>query len=80
MWWELVRKNIFEDFIKIRRKQIRESIVHLGMSKEIERYIWNTVSNHKRGYATPRIPYLLEAFLLSEKLLKNGFFCSSIIS
>jgi len=45
------------------------------MSKEFERYIWRAVSNHKRGYKTPRIPYLLDAFLFDgERILMNANF------
>ena len=75
MWWELVKKNIFEDFIHVKKKQVQECIEHLRMSKEFEGYIWRAVSNHKRGYKTPRIPYLLDAFLFDGKrILMNTNF------
>lgn len=67
MWWELVQKNIFEGYIDIRKTQVRTCIEHLGYSKEFETFIWEVISKNKRGYKTPRIPYLLEAFLFDSK-------------
>lgn len=63
MWWELVSKNIFEGMFEVKKAQVRECVAHLRMSDEFESYAWNTMQAHKRGYATPRIPYLLEAAL-----------------
>lgn len=63
MWWELVTKNIFEDRIDVKKMRVRECVVHLGLSSTFETYAWETIQTHKRGYATPRIPYLLEAAL-----------------
>lgn len=31
---------------------------------------WETIIQHKRGYARPRIPYLLDAFLFDGKRIK----------
>jgi ribonuclease HII len=70
MWWELVQKHIFEDALIVKKKQMQECIAHKGYSKEFENYVWNIVSEHKRGYSTPRIPYLLDAFLFNGKRIK----------
>lgn len=63
MWWQLVRKNIFEDFIDVKKTRIRECIEHDRHSKVFETYVWDEILKNKGGYATPRIPYLLDAFL-----------------
>ena len=65
MWWELARKNIFESFLEIKKTQIQDCIQHKGYSKMFENYIWDIISQHKRGYRTPRVPYLLDAFLFN---------------
>lgn len=65
MWWELARKNIFEDFMEIKKTQVQDCIQHKRYSKTFEKYAWNIISKHKRGYRTPRVPYLLDAFLFN---------------
>jgi hypothetical protein len=63
MWWECVRKNIFEGYITIKKTRIRECIQHKGYSKDLEEKVWKMCEENKRGYSHPRVPYLLEAFL-----------------
>lgn len=63
MWWELVTKNIFEDRLEVKKTRVRECVEHLGLSNAFETYAWQAIQTHKRGYSTPRIPYLLEAAL-----------------
>ncbi|HLR71829.1 MAG TPA: hypothetical protein VK085_10430 [Pseudogracilibacillus sp.] len=63
MWWELVRKNIFEDLLEVKKAHVRDAVKHMGLSKAFETYAWKIIQEHKRGYASPRIPYLLEAAL-----------------
>lgn len=63
MWWEIVRKNIFENFIEVKKTRIRECIEHDRHSKAFETYVWDEILKNKGGYASPRIPYLLGAFL-----------------
>lgn len=63
MWWECVRKNIFEGYITIKKNRIRECIQHRGYSKDLEEKVWKVCEANKRGYSHPRVPYLLEAFL-----------------
>lgn len=70
MWWELAGKSIFEESIEPKRKQVQECIQHRGHSKDFEKHVWDTISKHKRGYATPRIPYLLDAFLFDGKRIR----------
>lgn len=70
MWGEIVNKFIFEGFIEPKRKQIKDCIEHLGLSKDLERYAWERVAAHTRGSRTPRIPYLLDAFLFDGKRIR----------
>lgn len=63
MWWELVRQNIFEGFIDIKKTRMYECVEHAGHSKKFAHEVWDEVKEHKRGTAKPRIPYLLDAFL-----------------
>ncbi|RYG71265.1 MerR family transcriptional regulator [Lentibacillus cibarius] len=65
MWWELVRKNIFEDLLEVKKTQVRDAVNHMGLSKTFERDAWGIIQEHKRGYASPRIPYLLDAALFN---------------
>ena len=67
MWWEIVRKNIFEDFINVKKHRVRECIEHDRHSKKFEGYVWEEVIKNKGGYATPRVPYLLDAFLFGRE-------------
>lgn len=72
MWWELVHKNIFEDYIEPKKKQVEECCEHKGYSKTFERDVWKQISQHKRGYRTARIPFLLDAFLFEgERILMD---------
>src|SRR5699024_4711110 len=70
IWWELVRKYIFEGYIEPKKTQVQECIRHDGHSKELETYVWNAISQHKMGYAKPHIPYLLDAFLFDGNRIK----------
>lgn len=72
MWWELVSKNIFEGFFDLNKKHVQDCVEHLIMSKEFENYVWEKVSQHKMGYATARVNYLLDAFQYDdERILMN---------
>ncbi|RFA31753.1 hypothetical protein CAI16_20015 [Virgibacillus dokdonensis] len=76
MWWELVRQNIFEGFIDIKKTRMYECVEHADHSKKFAHEVWDEVKEHKRGASKPRIPYLLDAFLydgervLMEKTMK----------
>ena len=70
MWWELVRKHIFEDYIELKKRKIKACIEHRGYSSTALKRVWEEVSQHTRGYATPRVPYLLDAFLYNNHRIK----------
>lgn len=55
MWWELARKPCLRTFSMF----VRQYVEHMGLSKAFEAML----QKHKRGYTTPKIPYLLEAAL-----------------
>lgn len=55
--------------LEVKRNHVRECISHLRMSKEFQFYAWNIIQAHKSGYATPRIPYLLEAILFDDQCI-----------
>ena len=63
MWWELVRKNIFEGYIEPKKSLVMDCGEHKGYSKDFMKDAWENISQHKRGYRQSRIPYLLDAFL-----------------
>lgn len=70
MWGEIVNKFIFEGFIEPKHKQVKACVEHLGLSKNFEKYAWKRIAEHTRGYRTPRIPYLLDAFLFENKRIR----------
>ncbi|TCP18022.1 hypothetical protein EV207_1731 [Scopulibacillus darangshiensis] len=75
MWWEIVRKNIFEGFIEIKKSDVKTCIEQNRQSKAFERDVWENLRQNKRGYMTPRIPYLLDACLYDGQRIKmdNNF-------
>ncbi|HLR67916.1 MAG TPA: hypothetical protein VK105_12450 [Virgibacillus sp.] len=70
MWWELARKYNFEGYIEPKKVQIKDCINHNRQSEELEKYVWQAISQHKMGYAKPHIPYLLDAFLFDGQRIK----------
>ena len=70
IWWELVSKNIFEDFIEVKKTHVDECFNHLRFSNEFRKYAWKELKNHKRGYSTPRIPYILDGSLYNGQRIK----------
>ena len=80
MWWELVHKNIWEDYVPIKKQYIKEAAEHCKYSNEFVETVWEriTLDSDRRGYSKqPRITYLLEAFLFeSQRLLLDKKFTS----
>jgi hypothetical protein len=62
MWMELVRKNIFEGFVEIKKSSVRDCIHHKKYSKELETEVWQLCLENSREYHKPRVFYLLDAF------------------
>jgi hypothetical protein len=62
MWWELVRKNILEGFIEVRKSALKECNHYRKYSADLEKEIWQRCTENSRAYSKPRISYLLEAF------------------
>ena len=80
IWWELVYKNIWEDYVPIKKHYIKEAAEHRKYSNELAETVWQyiTLDSNRRGYLKqPRIPYLLEAFLFEgQRLLLDKEFTS----
>lgn len=62
-------RTYFEGYIEVRKTSVRACLEHRGYSKTFESYVWEEILKNNRGYKTPRIPYLLEAFLFDSKRL-----------
>lgn len=75
MWRELMKKNIYEGYIEVKKSLIRECLEHRNYSKKLEEIVWKACENNSRGYKKPRIKYLLEAFSFDRKrmLLDKNF-------
>ena len=77
MWWELVRKNIFEGYIEIKKNRINECIQHRKYSKELAEKVWLRCIENSKSYKKPRISYLLEAFLFeSQRIMLDENFAN----
>jgi len=70
MWHELTSKFIFEGMFEPKKKQLKDCVTHLGLSKDFEQYAWKRISEHTLGYRSPRIPYLLEAFMFDGRRIR----------
>jgi hypothetical protein len=62
MWWELIRKNIFEGFIEIKKTLLHNCIEHRRYSKDLEKEVWERCVDNSKEYKKPRSSYFLEAF------------------
>lgn len=74
MWWELMQKFIFEDYLEIKKSRIKDCLEHRRASADIQK-VWEIINNHKLGFAKPRVAILLDAFLFDGKriLLDTDF-------
>lgn len=69
MWYELVRKNIWEGYIEIKKSQLNECINHMRGSDDLKEEVWNRCVENSSAYSKPRVSYLLEAFGFEGKRL-----------
>lgn len=69
MWWELVRKNIFEGYVEIKKSVLHDCIEYRRYSKELANEVWERCINSSKEYSKPRVSYLLEAFRFEGKRL-----------
>ncbi|MFC7064238.1 hypothetical protein [Halobacillus seohaensis] len=69
MWWEMVRKNMFEGSMDVKKMDIKACIEHNKHSKDFEAYVWEKINEHT-WQAKPRILYLLDAFLFNGHRIK----------
>jgi hypothetical protein len=75
MWREIVNKNIWEGYVKIKKSVVRDCIRHKGYSKELEAIVSQRCVENSQEYRKQRMPYLLEAFRFEGKrlLLNRNF-------
>ncbi|MFC7063596.1 hypothetical protein ACFQIC_17440 [Halobacillus seohaensis] len=64
-----MHKNMFEGSIEVKKVKIRGCIEHNKHSKEFETYVWEQIKEHT-WHTTPRILYLLDAFLFNGHRIK----------
>lgn len=63
MWYELLGKFVFEDYFVLKKSEVKAAVEHMRYSKEFQVEVWERCSKHTWGYATPRVPYLLDYFM-----------------
>ena len=66
MWWELINKNIFENYIVIEKDELNEFGERVNCPIDLVEDIWERACNETAS-KTPRIFYLLEAFRFEGK-------------
>ncbi|WP_082234099.1 hypothetical protein [Halobacillus massiliensis] len=69
MWWELVRKNLFEGSVELKKKDLQLFINEKKFTQEVEDELWELISEHS-WQAHPRIFYLHDAFLFQSQRIK----------
>lgn len=70
MWYEIVRRYIFEGFIEIKKSRLKDCIEHKGYSKDFFKYCWDQLTQKNLGRTVPRVPYLLDSFLYDSQKIK----------
>ena len=70
MWYEIVRRNIFEGYVDIKKSRLKDCIEHKGYSNAFLTYCWDQLTQQNRHHTVPRVPYLLDAFLYDSKRIK----------
>lgn len=69
MWFEITRINVWEGFIDIKKKDIKECLEHRRYSQHLAPIIWERCVQNSIAYKKPRILYLLDAFKFEGKRL-----------
>lgn len=62
MWYEIIRKNIWEGYVEIKRAVLKEAAAHRGYSSQLIEEVWERCVRHSAAYKQPRVSYLLDAF------------------
>ncbi|MEW8968918.1 MULTISPECIES: helix-turn-helix domain-containing protein [Exiguobacterium] len=63
MWYEMLGKFVFEDYFVLKQSEVKAAVEHMRHSKEFGAEVWDRCSKHTWGYATPRVPSLLDYFM-----------------
>lgn len=63
--------RLLEDYkITTQEESVHRCVEHMDISKDFHTYAWRLLQEHKRGYTTPQVPYLLEAaFFYGQRIL-----------
>lgn len=71
IWWELIRKNIFESYIEIKESMVKECIQHWKYPNEFKREVWQRCKDNSKaqGYKKIGVKLLLDSFLFEGKQL-----------
>ena len=72
MWWELMKKNIFEGYIEIKESQVKECIQHWKYPNELKVEVWQRCKDNSKaqGYKKVGVKYLLDSFLFEGNQLQ----------
>ena len=49
IWWELMRKNIFESYVEIKESQVKECTEHWKHSNEFKREVWQRCKDNSNA-------------------------------
>lgn len=69
MWYELANKNIWEGYIEIKKKALKDAAEHRKYSDALVEEVWSRCEKNSSAYAKPRIFYLLDACGFERKRL-----------
>lgn len=72
IWWELMRKNIFESYVEIKESQVKKCIQHWKYANEFKREVWRRCKENSKaqGYKKIGVKYLLDSFLFEGNQLQ----------
>ena len=72
MWWELIKKNVFEGYIEIKESQVKECIQHWKYPNELKAEVWKRCKENSKeqGYKKVGVKLLLDAFLFEGNRLQ----------
>jgi len=63
MWQQITSRNIWEGRYEFKKRFIQECLDHLRLdNKNLRDYLFENILSHKKGYAKPGVPFLLEKF------------------
>lgn len=70
MWYEITRKNIWEDYVPIKKAALKAAAEHRQYSQALVDEVWERCIANSKAYKQPRVSYLLDAFSFEGQRLK----------